>query len=134
MFMSEEGRLSNRFFSRIVTLIALRFHQDEVAQQPGRPTMPFRAQISAPESEPILNIDSRHVRRIEELSQVLHLPEAPGEPVAPEPVEINEVDLALPTRDRFGPSAWDVKVAEVQILVEIAARVQRASQARHFCT
>src|SRR5207245_6392874 len=109
--------------------IAPPIDQDTGAEQRGRPAPAFGAQIAAPQFEPIPHMNFGEVRGIEQLGQVLHLPKAPGEAVTPEPMKVNEMDLTLPARDLSRALAWDIKMAQVKVFMEIAACMQRAGQA-----
>src|SRR5947208_3080722 len=88
--------------------------------QPARPTLPaLLAQVESPEAHSIASRHARHIiSGIEQLGQVLRLPQLPGPGMMAKPVKVDEMDAIAPARQDAGVLTANVKVAEIEILVE----------------
>src|SRR5690242_9753789 len=106
----------------VVPAVALPLEPDAAAQPAAGAAARAVAPVRVPEPQAVAGIDALDLRRVHELGQVLHLPQAPRPGVARQAVQVDEVDAALPARggDGRGVTAGDVVVAQVQVLVEAA--------------
>src|SRR3954454_13391415 len=112
----------------VVPAIVVPPDQDRSPQPACHESAALRSEVQLPEAQAIPGIHTRHAGRIEELCEVFHLPAARCPRVIVEPVQIDNVDLTLPRGQLSSQCARNVQVAQVQILVEATAAVERTDQ------
>src|SRR5262245_41092395 len=116
----------------IVRSVAPPAQQTDAPQPAAPPGPPFRAEVETPEAKPIARRHTGDIGRIEELSEVLRLPDPPRPGVVRQTVKVDEVDTPPPGEQRGGVATGDVEVARIEVLLKPPTVVQQARQAGDF--
>src|SRR5262249_61257496 len=116
----------------MVASVATPAHKNDPPQPAAPPGPPFRAEVETPEAKPIARRHTGDIGRIEELSEVLRLPDPPRPGVVRQTVKVDEVDTPPPGEQRGGVATGDVEVAKIEVLVKPPTVVQQARQAGDF--
>src|SRR5262249_61796132 len=102
------------------------------AEPPGVAARGVWAEVGTPEDEPIACSDARHVGGVEQLGEVLQLPDAPRPGMVAQAMQVDQAYSPAPVLD--GPAEvflTDIEVAEIEVLVEMVPVVQQAGKPGH---